>query len=1020
MVNVVKLLVFMLLVVSPFLYANNQVNFNIPQYKYNFKNFKHKGIEATTTSITQDNKGLMWIGTQNGLTKFDGYESTMFENEPNNTSSLSSNFIISLSVDLTGNIWVGTNYGLNIIKATDEKVIRANDYDPKLAFLSKIFINTVFCDEKGIIWIGTDEGIYLYDPSDKKVVSLLALTKNNSSFQAQRVLDITFDQSIFLLSDKEVFVIDDDLTMKSLISTEQISNKTTIFRSFHIHQNKIYLGTSNEGLYIFDLATKTIAKSSLGPQGNDIRSITQDGYGTIWAATANGVLILKKDPTQSLYITMQNLQFKGLNTNYLTSVFVDSENLVWLGSHESGVYVHSPNNNIISTIPIMGELIQGGARTVAMALDNEENAWLAGKEYLIKLDFQQHKMTVYHEPEVFQPAFTYGLTYDKKRNRLYSATNSGISTFDLNTKQFSYFQPYENHKSGYGIFSDSKDRLWIGGYASEGISVFELSTGNRIKHIPAPKVFSFLEIETHILAFTRDGLYLINKANFTLTVHKPNKPHNISHNSVTGGLVDSKNRLWIATSGGLNLHKGHSILENSYQHFTDSAGFSSNVMTGPVEDNQGYLWVPTVNGLNRFSPENFKAMVFGTNEGAAKSYYVNAYLKLADGKLLFNSGQSGISIIEPDYSLPKKLISSPFISNIYSELGNINETRQLSLSIASTNYFTPEEMRYRYQLLGFDKSWIEVDANRRLINYTNIPPKHYTLNIQAANGKGPWSESLNYHFQVTPKFYERISFKILLFLMFSLCIYLLYKIRFFVLKKRNKELEFAVSERTKKIEEQKYILQEMAIKDSLTSLNNRYFLESQVSSYLNQAIRNQEENPASGIAIFIVDIDHFKQVNDDLGHDTGDKVLIQFSNLLKKNCRASDLIVRWGGEEFVIISHYSNSNGASELAERIRASTEQMKFFYNNNQWIKITCSMGFYCFPGTSNQRHISFNQILKIADKALYAMKSNGRNAWLGIINIKQELDKNTDLKEVFTDLKSLKSNRDFKVCSSLFKET
>ncbi len=81
---------------------------------------------------------------------------------------------------------------------------------------------------------------------------------------------------------------------------------------------------------------------------------------------------------------------------------------------------------------------------------------------------------------------------------------------------------------------------------------------------------------------------------------------------------------------------------------------------------------------------------------------------------------------------------------------------------------------------------------------------------------------------------------------------------------------------------------------------------------------------------------------------------------------------------------------------------------------------MGFYCFPGTSNQRHISFNQILKIADKALYAMKSNGRNAWLGIINIKQELDKNTDLKEVFTDLKSLKSNRDFKVCSSLFKET
>ena len=995
--------------------VSKETDFSLQQYRYNFKNFKDRGIKYSTNNMIQDKKGVMWIGTQNGLIRFDGYLKTSFINDPADKTSLSSNYVESLGVDDAGYVWVGTRSGLNIVDTERNVIVRASDFNASLKPLEMATINTIHGDNRGSIWIGTNDGVFVYAPETGELSVIRARENDPLTVQENKIIGVSSATDIFILTEKSIYRVIGKGKMHKEVTLSELIGVSVTLQSFYVNNEKIYLGTTNRGLYVYDLKDKSILHSDVGPKDNDIRSIGEDENGIIWVASTNGVLLLEKDNSQSLHLTMKNHQYRGLDTNYFTSVYIDRENVTWLGSHDLGVYLFSPKSSTLITFPIEGELIQGGARTVAMSLDNKQNVWLAGKESLIKINLNDNKISAFNEPEQYKSASTYGITFDHVREKIYSATSDGIVNFDVKSEAFERFSPYPRYKGAYGIFIDSKDRMWVGGLSSEGISVFELATGKLLKEIPAQRTYSFLELDTHILAFTANGLFFVDKSNFELVIHRSDNEESLSHNAATGGLLDLKGRLWVATSGGLNLNIGDSIFENKYQHFTQADGFSSNVMTGPLEDNEGFLWVPTAKGLNRFSPESSEVISFGENEGAAETYFIAAYLKTKNGTLLFNSGHKGITIIEPGYSLPSKQIPLPFVSELHTDIDEISELRALSLSLASTNYYTANEMHYGYQLLGFDKDIIYIDSDRRHINYTNLPPGNYALNVVASRDGEEWSKPVHFEFKIEPKFYETLIFKFVLAAVMLFLVYLSYRLRVVVLKRRNMFLEQTIRERTKEIELQKIELEKMAVTDVLTGLGNRRYLELQIKTFWSQALRNFETDGKSGVAVFIIDIDHFKQVNEEIGHEAGDSILRQFSSLLLQSCRASDLLVRWGGEEFVIISPYSNVQGASELAKRIRETTRNHKFLYEKDSWINKTCSIGYYCYPGNQTNKNVSFDQALKIADSALYAMKEHCRDAWLGVEQVNLAVD--GKLNTNFKDVHKLQFHSDLSCTSSVF---
>lgn len=219
------------------------------------------------------------------------------------------------------------------------------------------------------------------------------------------------------------------------------------------------------------------------------------------------------------------------------------------------------------------------------------------------------------------------------------------------------------------------------------------------------------------------------------------------------------------------------------------------------------------------------------------------------------------------------------------------------------------------------------------------------------------------------------------------------------LKQKNEALNHALSD-----------LEKMSLCDQLTGVNNRHFLNKFLPQELAKLKRGYSSNTAEdfGFGILMIDIDYFKKVNDQYGHDAGDKVLIQFTQILKESCRESDWLVRWGGEEFVIISREQSIKGLEQLAQRINTNVTLYAFDLECNQTISCNCSIGIACFPFIKTEFELmTWEQTLNIADLALYLAKKNGRNTWVSLIesDVKGSIDISENFYEkVMTNLVAL----------------
>jgi two-component system cell cycle response regulator len=203
-------------------------------------------------------------------------------------------------------------------------------------------------------------------------------------------------------------------------------------------------------------------------------------------------------------------------------------------------------------------------------------------------------------------------------------------------------------------------------------------------------------------------------------------------------------------------------------------------------------------------------------------------------------------------------------------------------------------------------------------------------------------------------------------------------------------LEQLVEERTEELNEKNEALnkalsslEQLSMSDQLTGVHNRHFLKKFMPQALAKLKREHTSNINEGLGLLMIDIDFFKKVNDNYGHDAGDKVLVQFSKILAECCRESDWLVRWGGEEFVIVAHGQSIEGLEQLAERIRGKVESYSFDIGCQQTINCSCSIGITRFPFLKRYfETLTWEQTLNFADLGLYLAKNNGRNTWVILI--------------------------------------
>ena len=289
----------------------------------------------------------------------------------------------------------------------------------------------------------------------------------------------------------------------------------------------------------------------------------------------------------------------------------------------------------------------------------------------------------------------------------------------------------------------------------------------------------------------------------------------------------------------------------------------------------------------------------------------------------------------------------------------------------------------RYRLVGYDPDWRTLDAiDRRVVNYTNLPPGPYVFEAIGANNADVWSTApAQLGFAIQPRFHETRLFLVLLGALLASVVYAGYRQQQSAHRDQREALENLVRQRTEALEVANHRLEDASQTDPLTGLRNRRYLAGQIPAdiayYAREALRGGARDGAMVLAL--LDLDHFKAVNDLHGHAAGDRVLQQLAQLLQQKVRVGDYVARWGGEEFLLVFRPLPPADLPILGDRLVSAVAEHRFDIGAAEPLRLTCSVGFVECPLLRDARGApGWEQMVELADRALYYVKRRGRNGW------------------------------------------
>lgn len=358
---------------------------------------------------------------------------------------------------------------------------------------------------------------------------------------------------------------------------------------------------------------------------------------------------------------------------------------------------------------------------------------------------------------------------------------------------------------------------------------------------------------------------------------------------------------------------------------------------------------------------------------------------------------SGLSVFDPDYESPpsspppaplriERILVDGQERSPASGLVLQDRERRLEIDFALLRFRREHATRFQTQLTGLEEHPSPWTREARVV-YERLPPGRYTFRAWGRDGDGVVSGPVELGFRVLPPLWlTRWAFVLYALALIGL-VYGAVRLRVRTLARRAAHLEAVVAERTRDLAEANRRLERASFTDPLTGLGNRRFLTSTIRPDVVQAVRNHREPMGDphhrDLIVYLLDLDHFKRLNDRAGHDAGDAVLVETARRLREVARASDLVIRWGGEEILIVSRWTNREAGALLAERVLEAIGGHLFRTGADRTSAVTCSIGWAPFPwSTDDPDAVLFEEVLSLADHALYLAKRAGRNRSVGVL--------------------------------------
>jgi diguanylate cyclase (GGDEF)-like protein len=954
-------------------------------------------------SIAETSDHKLWIGTSNGgISIFDKNTSSFqhFKHHASNPKSVSSNRIQIVYVDSENTIWIGTENGLDKFNPETSNFDRINL--DKIA-TETISVLTVIEDLNGHLWIGTDDnGIIRFDRNTGEYSGLTTETAGGYSLSSNKVLSLLFED-----------------------------------------QNKLWVGYGGEGADRIDLASQSVERflfdqnNPKSISNNIVRDIFSDQENNIWLATDYGLSRYEPGSKPSFARFIHEVENPySLSGNKLTKIFQDRGGVFWVGSYSglSKWNTATANfNHYRVTSDVSRSLTDNGVN--AIHEDLQQNIWIATYAGLNRLNTLTQEITHFkhssEDPDSISSDSLMALYIGESGKIWIGTRNHGLDVYDPTTNKFENFKPIEGDitsLSGVGVTSISaaqNGKIWVTTFGG-GLNLLDpiKRTFTRFNHnpnkttsIPSDRVIVANQLDNGLvwLGTWDQGLSIFNPdTESSIQIkHNAEDPNSLGSDVVISIYQDSQKNLWFGTSGGgLNLLSAENLAENNYvfDRITRREGLPSNVVYGVLEDQQGMLWISSNRGLTKYNP-NSKALInYDSSHGLQGNEFNGGAFYRSNDNQFFFGGTNGVTAFYPQQITPNNHVPPVVLTNFlrlnesFSPIAAMQNRDAIQISyqdyliafeFAGLDFASPSNNKYSYKLKGFDDDWIEAGDLRRA-TYTNLPAGDYTFKVKASNNDGVWNEQgADLALTVLPapwySWWAYLGYALIVLLILTMIV------RSYLNKAQKQalyrtKLEHEVKSRTSELREANELLLNASVTDQLTGLHNRRYLSNIIDHECAKVTReihklnekvNDIGNTGPRLFCLMFDLDGFKPINDTYGHDAGDQIICQIGSLLKTVCRKSDTVIRWGGDEFLIVGRVEEMLEVNLLAERLRSEIVGKGFDIGLKQKLHLSCSIGYSLYPFVPRfPDSFSWEQIQIIADRALYYSKDAGRNHWAGII--------------------------------------
>jgi diguanylate cyclase (GGDEF)-like protein len=950
-------------------------------------------------SLAQDRQGLIWIGTSDGLARFDGYRLRPIEREGATPVQRNLGWVRSLAAANDGGMWIGT------------EVNGLARYDPAFDRVRMLGsgserptpIRALAEDGAGRVWVGTlGQGLLRFEPQTGRF-DTEPLRVDGEPERRVLALAVGRDGSLWAGHWRGLAKRDakGGWTALALPGGEGAVGISTLLED---RAGRIWFGCVDGRIGRIE---EDGQPHWLAPRfKSGVQALAQGMDGTVWAGLTDGIAWLDGASGALLRQLRHNPHLPGgLAGNDVNVLLRDQTGAMWVGGYGVGLQRHhqhpalavrgpdaDPGSPLASSdlrglLPRRDGLLMVATHSGPVALLDEQLRTVG--RWPREADTPVDNLTEGSDGSVW-------LVANGRLERREPRSARLLGSWPLEGGRAHRLLALPNAEGG---------EIWVG--MQDGLYRLPSPQAARVERVRRADGEP-LRGGVHALHREPDsgrlwvgalaGLFRWDGQRLTEVQGAPGEA--LGFPAVLGLLHTHDGSLYVDTAvSGLHRLKGYDAQGRArFERISERLGapgrpFGVNLH----EDGLGRVWSqqsvydPAADRLDELSGAEGPPM--GTPR-----FFADA--ALPDGRLLF-CGSRGLLVVEPLAFMPSRYAPPVVISSLrrngqlFHPEQDLNQglklpagTRSFAVEFAALDYTDPAKLRYMVRLDGWDQDWTTTDASARFASYGGLLPGRYRLEVRATNHHGLWSDRpLLLDVELMPAWWQSrwaqaAALLALLGLGWALLRWGVAR-RTAQLRRRETALQALVEQRTAE-------LREASTTDPLTGLRNRRYLDSRVASDLQLCLRHYTEprhrspDDEADLLVMLMDLDHFKRINDRHGHAAGDQVLIEFARRLRSVFRESDVLVRWGGEEFLALARGGARSGATELAARFNAAVREQPFTLADGRSVPITVSIGFAVFPlDPEAPRAWDWDATLSLADAALYAAKAQGRDGYVGALS-------------------------------------